>query len=118
MSLQHKAISITTSISVTFIILTDRQECDIHLLGEKNHLVEYEVSFLRNGGGLCGVEHYADIGHISLSGKDKVFPNEDLLGFLALPETIDVHFIPAEIRLRAIKHCCYGMHCRQYITII
>lgn len=56
--------------------------------------------------GLCGTERYRDMGHTSLSGKDKVFPNEDLLGVIPIPETIDVHFIPARKRPQAIKHCC------------
>lgn len=51
-------------------------------------------------------------GHTSLSGKDKVFPNEDLFGFLLLPETINVPFTPETIHPKSVKHCCYETHCR------
>lgn len=82
------------------------QECDIHFWEKKNGLwfgVWSEVS--QKWEGLCGRERYRHMGHTSLSEKDKVFPNEDLLGFLPIPETIDVHSIPARIRPQAIKHC-------------
>lgn len=59
-----------------------------------------QSEFSQKWEGPCGVWSTR---HTSLSGEDKVFPNEDLLGFLLLPDAIDVHFIPARDTLARNK---------------
>lgn len=92
--------NINNNFNITFIT------CKIvmYISQKRNQLVVCELS--QKWEGLCGAEHWRHMGHLSLSGKDKVFPNEDLLCVLPSPETTDVHFIPNEIHPQAIKHSC------------